>query len=479
MTQAMKKDFNPVHFIIFCVIALSGWFIPAPAPITAAGMKLLTVFIAAIYGWTVTAEPWPSFMVLVFVPFTGLVNQAGTISIAWGTDAVLFMIMLMVLVAFLEATGATAFVASFLMSRKFLKGHPWRLIFMIFLVAWILASVGQIGAGMFITWGFVYKICGMLGYKPYDKFSTLMVFGVAVMGALSLSAVPWANNALVILSSYTQMTGEVINYVHYMAYSLPVGLLSIIGFLGLCKFVFKLDVSRLKDFDPNQFDKKDSVLTPERKIALISLAVLVVAIVVPSVLPVGNPIRDFSDLMGLSMKGALLFAVLGLIKVNGKQVFNFGQMASKGVPWNMVMMMSAIYCFVGLLGNENAGISAFLGKLFTPMFQGKSTVVLFLLILVITIILTNFMINMVVAVIMISATLPMAATLGVDPLQIVYLITVSCTIAFMLPPASAASCILFANTDWVKPKDIYKYAVPTIFLIAIVALGWNLVMFAF
>ena len=145
----------------------------------------------------------------------------------------------------------------------------------------------------------------------------------------------------------------------------------------------------------------------------------------------------------------------------------------------MIMMICAIYCFVGLLGNEAAGISAFLGKLFTPMFQGKSTVVLFLLIMLITIFLTNFMINMVVAVIMISATLPVVASLGVMPLQVVYLITVSCTIAFMLPPASAASCILFANTEWVRAKDVYKYAFPTIILIAVVALAWNIIMFSF
>ena len=479
MTQAVKKDFNPVYFAIFCVIALSGWFIPPVAPITTEGMRLLTVFLAAIFGWTVTNETWPSFMVLVFVPFTGLLNQSGTLALSWGSDATLFMVILMVLVGFLETTGATSYIASFLMTRKFLKGHPWRLIFMLFLVAWVLSSLGQISAGMYITWGFIYKICGMLGYKPYEKFSTLMVFGVAVMGALSLSAVPWANNALVILSSYMQTSGTQINYVHYMAYSLPVGLFSIIGFLGLCKFVFKLDVSRLKDFDASQFDKKDSELTPERKIALLSLAILVICIVVPSVLPATNPIRVFSDSMGLSMKGLLLFAVLSLIKVDGKKVFNFPQLASKSVPWNMIMMICAIYCFVGLLGNEAAGISAFLGQLFTPMFQGKSTVVLFLLIMLITVFLTNFMINMVVAVIMISATLPVVATLGVNPLQVVYLITISCTIAFMLPPASAASCILFANTEWVKAKDVYKYSFPTIVLISVVALLWNIIMFSF
>ena len=113
------------------------------------------------------------------------------------------------------------------------------------------------------------------------------------------------------------------------------------------------------------------------------------------------------------------------------------------------------------------------------MFQDVSVIVFFLLVLAITVFLTNFMINMVVAVIMISATLPVAASLGVDSLQIVYLITVSCTIAFMLPAASAASCVLFANTEWVRAKDVYTYAVPTILVMAVAALLWNLVLFMF
>lgn len=89
------------------------------------------------------------------------------------------------------------------------------------------------------------------------------------------------------------------------------------------------------------------------------------------------------------------------------------------------------------------------------------------------------MINMVVAVIMIAATVPIATALGVAPLQIVYLITVSCTIAFMLPAASAASCVLFANTQWVRAKDVYLYSVPTIIMMALVALVWNFVVFLF
>lgn len=474
-----KKDKNVLYFIIYCMIAALGWIIPPVAPITPEGMHLLGVFAAAIFGWSITSEIWPSFLTFLLLPFTGLADLKAVLIASWGGDTFLFIILIMVFVAFMEATGTTAYIAAYLLTRKMLVGHPWRLIFMIFLVAWVLSTLCGNMPGMFITWGFIYKICGILGYKPFDKFSNLMVFGVAVMGALSLSTAPWHGNALVILNAYTASSGATINYAHYLAYTIPVGLLSILGFLLLCKFVFRLDVSRLQNLDPNVFEKSDSVLTKERSITLISLAVLVLMLVVPSLLPKDNIIAILGAKMGLSLKMVTVLLVLSLIRIDGKPILNFAQLAAKGIPWNMMMMMIGIFTFVELLGSQEAGISAFLGAVFTPMFQDVSVIVLFILVCIITIVLTNFMINMVVAVIMISATLPIAASLGVDPLQIVYLITVSCTIAFLLPASSAASCVLFANTEWVRAKDVYAYAVPTIIMMAVITLFWNIILFMF
>ena len=479
MSETAKKDKNIMHFIIYCVIAALGWIIPPVAPITAEGMHLIGVFVAAIYGWTVTTEIWPSLTTLVLIPFTGMADLATTISYAWGNDTILFIILMFVLVAFLEETGSTSYIAAFLLTRNFLKGHPWRLIFMIFVVAWALSSFCNNVAGMLITWGFIYKICGLLDYKPFDKFSTLLVFGVGVMGALSLSALPWHGNALVILNSYMASSGDIINYAHYLAYSIPFGFFSILGYMALCKFVFKMDVSRLQNLDTNVFNAKDLELTASRKMALSGLAVLILGILIPNLMPQTSSVYAVSAKLGLSLKAVIVIIVLSLMRVEGKPVFQFGKLAAKGIPWGMVLMMMAIFCFVNLLGNPTAGISAFLGKVFTPMFQGVSPVVFFLLILVITIFLTNFMINMVVAVIMIAATVPVAATLGIGSQQVVYLITVACTIAFMLPPASAASCVLFANTEWVRAKDVYKYGAPTIVMMAAVALIWNIILFMF
>lgn len=471
------KSNELIKFIIFCVIASLGWIIDPIGPITVPGMRLISVFLAAIFGWTVSTEIWPSLAVLVLIPFTGMADLATTISFAWGNDTVLFIILMFVLVAFLEETGSSSYMAAYLLTRNFLKGHPWRIIFMIFVVAWLLSSFCNNMVGMLITWGFIYKICAALGYKPFDKFSTLMVFGVGVMGALSLSALPWNGNALVILNSYMASTGAVINYAHYLLYSVPFGLFSILGYLALCKFVFKMDVSKLQNADTNVFSESDLKLTFARKAALISLLVLILAILIPNLLPPTNPVRMVSDKLGLSLKTIFVMIVLSLLRENGKPVFNFGALAARGIPWGMVLMIMAIFCFVNLLGSPAAGISAFLGGVFVPMFQGKPVMIFFLLVLVITVFLTNFMINMVIAVIMISATLPVAMSFGLDPTQVVYLITVACTIAFMLPPASAASCVLFANTEWIRATDVYKYGAPTIVMMSLVALVWNLILF--
>ena len=155
MGEAAKKDKELLYFAIYVIIAALGWIIPPIAPITESGMKLLGVFVAAIFGWSVSSSVWPSLLTFALLPFTGLANLAGVMALSWGSDTVLFMVFMMAIIAFMEATGATAYMASWLMSRKMLAGHPWRLIFMILLVGWALSTFCGNFPGQLITWGFI------------------------------------------------------------------------------------------------------------------------------------------------------------------------------------------------------------------------------------------------------------------------------------------------------------------------------------
>ena len=49
-----------VHGAIMLAIILVIGNLPAPAPLTQLGMKMLGVFIGVLYGWTVAGLLWPT-----------------------------------------------------------------------------------------------------------------------------------------------------------------------------------------------------------------------------------------------------------------------------------------------------------------------------------------------------------------------------------------------------------------------------------
>lgn len=83
-SAATKKEKTLLHVLVYFVLMSLGWLVPPIEPITAEGMHLLGVFLAAVYGWSVTSDVWPSFLTMAAFMFTGLVDLKGAIAIGWG-----------------------------------------------------------------------------------------------------------------------------------------------------------------------------------------------------------------------------------------------------------------------------------------------------------------------------------------------------------------------------------------------------------
>ena len=102
---AGKKEF--LKAVIVLVIAFSGWFIPAPAPMTEIGMRCVTVFLSMIVGWSLTGRAWPSLMGMLLFPATGVMTLKQFVAAGWGTDTFLFLVVAFVLVGYLKETGVS------------------------------------------------------------------------------------------------------------------------------------------------------------------------------------------------------------------------------------------------------------------------------------------------------------------------------------------------------------------------------------
>lgn len=471
------KDKIMLKVLIYFAINVVFFFMPAIGQVTSEGMRLIGLFIAFIYGMTITNDPWPALFTLVLFPLTGLTNMNSVLLTGFGSDVFLFVLFSLALIQYMESSGASAFVATWLLKRKILIGHPWRLIAMLLFICWLITSFTNAVAGLMITWAFIYQIFAYLGYKPYEKTATLIMFGTCIVAALGLASLPWGNNSLVIFSAFTNVTGMEINYMQYMGFSIPYALMAIVIYIALCRFVFKADVSAIKSYDPTIFDEENLVLTAEKKAALSSVVILVLMILLPIVLPQDSFIVLLSKNYGLSGKLLFIFAILQIIRINGQRIFSFVELTKSSSNWKLMLLVADILVFSSLISTPEAGISAFLTTILSPIFVNKPAVVLIIMATFATVIMTNFMVNKIVAVLMISVTVPIAVALQIDLLQLCALYTVACTIAFMLPAASQASTVFFANSDWAKPKDVFIYGLVVLFVLTILVIAWNLVYF--
>lgn len=379
----------------------------------------------------------------------------------------------------MEVSGAAKFVTTWLLQRKTLLGHPYRLIFMLLFICWLLSSFVNAVAGLMITGAFIYEIFACFGYKPREKTSTVIMFGTCIVAAIGLASLPWGNNSLVILNAFTNLTGVEVIYFLYMGYSIPFAFFVIFIYLPLpLQICFQTRCRRYKDYDPTIFDSDALIMTSEKNTVLYSMVALVLLILIPNCFPATSTISKISSLFGLSGKLLLIFAILQILRIKGNQVFNFSKLSKAGSNWNLMLLVADILVFSSLISNEDAGISAFLTTILSPIFVRKPAILLIIIGTVVTVVITNFMVNKIVGVLMISITIPIAVELGIDSVQMASLYTVACTIAFMLPSASQASTVFFANSEWARPKDVFVYGMITIVPLTIVVIAWNLIYFS-
>lgn len=70
----MEKKY--ISIVAFFAIFLIFSILPPIGDITSAGMRLIGLFLAFIFGMTVTSDPWPALFTIVMFPMTGLISMA-------------------------------------------------------------------------------------------------------------------------------------------------------------------------------------------------------------------------------------------------------------------------------------------------------------------------------------------------------------------------------------------------------------------
>lgn len=447
-----------INSVIGIAIMFLFRFIPAPAPITSLGMEIIGIFIGMIFLWTFVDSIWPSLLGIFLLGCSSYSSMNQVLMNFLGDSTVVQLLFMMVLIGALVQSGLTNYIGRWFLTRKIINGRPWTFSFMVLLGVYVLAATSSAFTPIFLFWPILYGIYKELGYKPKEKYPTLMLIAVVVVAVVGFSAAPFKDGPLILLNNYATLSGNEINYTAFMGLTLPLSFLCILAIILLMKYVFKPDISLLKEVNTEMFNKNPlPPLNLKHKILSVAFIIYIIVMLLPGLLPMDSPIRPFfnDNKFGFSLA---VVCVLCLLKIDGKFIVDYQAVTSKHTQWSSVFLIGAALTIGNALTSEVTGVTPFLKQLLTPIFEGTGELTFIILVLVLGLILTNFCNSVVIGIIFLPIILTFAQSMGAAPEPITAIFTFMVLFGTITPAASPFAAIMHGNKEWLNTNEIYKYA---------------------
>ena len=173
--------------------------------------------------------------------------------------------------------------------------------------------------------------------------------------------------------------------------------------------------------------------------------------------PTASPLGQYFVTFGVTAPIMIILTLMALTRVEGEALIDISKACKEGVVWDTVILSGVLLGMSTIMMTADTGISATILALLGPVFAGKGVIFLTVVIVVISVILTNFMANTTVVLMFTPVILSFSTAMGFDPLPVISMMLISAHIAFLTPAASPFASLLFGYSNWVKPGDIYKY----------------------
>ena len=479
-TKNKKFDMMYVHIAVMMGLIIGFHFVPPVGSITTVGMKLVGIFLAMLYGWTTCGMLWPSIIGLLAVPFSGAITMKEFVMSSFGNETVVYILFLFIFTAVIETVGLIEYIANKMISFKFLNNRPWAFSAFLLIGAYLSSAFINMFASIFVFWGIIYIVAKQFDFKPYEKYPTLMILGVTLASGIGGSVMPYKPITIVILSAYSAAAGVPMDFFKYICFSLPVSFVVMLFYVFLCRFVFRPDIKTLPQISVDFADPDALILDKKQKMAIAFLGVFIFFMGAPSMLPASWGLTIFLKSLGNAGCLLALLVFMQWVKVDGEKFLNFYAMA-KHIDWNIYLTMAFIIPFAAIFTGEGTGVKETIIQVLQPFLSSLSPIPFLILTLFIATVLTNFANNMVIGAVFATLIVTIGGGLNLDTAPMIAVLAICVNLAMATPAASPMAAVTFANTEWCKAKDIYKYALLTVLFgfifLTIVGLAWATIVY--
>ena len=188
-----------VKSLIGILIMILFPLIPAPAPITSAGMMVIGQLLGLIFLWSFVDMMWPTFLAIILFGLrakeiypnswqTNGIYEAGAQS--FGNWIVVFALGCLILCVALEESGIIKRIVMKFITSKSARTNAWMFSFMILAATMVISLFMDCVAAEFFMLGIVHEIFDMLGFKKGDKWPKYMVIAITFTVILAFAMTP-------------------------------------------------------------------------------------------------------------------------------------------------------------------------------------------------------------------------------------------------------------------------------------------------
>lgn len=441
--------------------------------ITELGMTVIGLFLGMVYLWTFADLVWPCFLGIFMLGISNYAPMNSVLNLFFGNPTVGFLIAVFLFLSAFTKANIPAYVARFMLTIKYLQGKPWAFTAMLLFTPFILCMYCSSLGTPFIIWPIYNVIFDEVGYKKGDKYVTILIVFSMVMVLCGFCSDILKGGAFLVLGGLNSslvtnpnLVMQPMEFLRYFFFSFSISILV----LGICillmRFIFRVDISPLKDFNIEILNKNPlPPLSTQQKFIVACFLLYVLWLIAPSILPKDSFLRAFAQ---VNVNGGMfaILALAGFVHFNDKPAGDFVNNVSFG--WGSFFLVGTSLGFGTAVSAPATNISLFLESALGALFAGVDYLTLIIGVIIIGIVLTNMFNSVVTGLILAPILVSLCNVLGYPPEPLIACFIFSTLFAILTPAGSPFAAMLFAH-DYIEPKNVFFYGgIATVIVVAVI-----------
>lgn len=454
-----KTTVRWIKIIIMLALMIGFGFLPTIGPVTENGMHVLGVFLGMLFGWVFIEVGAPSILALVGMGLLTAADMTTVLQGSMGHQVVSLLLAILFLAALIDETGLGRGIVYKLLHLKIVKGRPLVFILIFEFAALLMTTLGSTYATIIIVIALVKEINNIVRYEVGSRQLTAILVGAVLASCTAEVILPIKAGPVI----YAGIVSDIytVNFAAYCLVSIPCILLNLALYPLFCKYILRIDFSGLSDITEEFASRPSEPFNKDQKRALVA-AILFLAALLLTALPFDWGWLVVIQSLGLGGIGLLVMGLMWLIRIDGKPVMDIPKL-TKSVNLQPLFMAAAVLYTITALTGEDTGIREAVSVLLGPILEGRSAMVIVVILVVLTGILTEFMNNSVVASLFIATGALLVETVpGLSAGALVLAIPMAAYASVAMPSANAGCAIVFSQTDIVTPASMMKQGWATV-----------------